>query len=684
MATTEIKDFRDGLDTRRPAIVGQEGSLIEAVNVNITRGGDVESCKAFVPFFLFASTVFGFHPANNKIYVFGSAAAPTILPGIIVYQQLLNPLNSAIAMKDILDVANFSGKIYAIAEFVDGTIAHYYDTAQVTDWDTEAALVAANDTVAQYLADKIDALSEVEAAVDGVIITITGAVAGVAFTISKAVSGGTITLATPQAAVAATPETRASGTFTITGGSAAPGDSISHIYAGATDLMGGVPVPFILNFASTALQCVININALTSVHGYTASSSGAVVTIQAAVGTGAGPNSITLSVTVTGAMTVGSVSGFSGGVTAVPAIAQVSTAAIGGSFAGSNTYQITINSDVTLITGLSSGYGRILKTFLGTMHSAVSALDINSAIEDPTSWTTGTGINTLNISSNDDGSQELTAYAIWLGKLCMFSKDTIQIWAINADPTDNTFSQLVQNTGTRSPKSVIGYGSSDVLYLDQRGVRSLRANAVASAAYTDDIGTKVDNDVIAFMATLTDAQIEAAITVCDPIDGRAWMAIYNQIYVFSYFPNAKVSAWSKYQPGFEIDGMCVANRQIYILSGRQVYQVGGSTNNQFPNPGDNPVRVRLPFISANRSAEQKRVKGVDIICGGEWTIQLLVNPKDETQMTAPITVSGPTGLIGQIAIEAETTHFAPLLTSSAGGDLTLSSVLIHFDDGETS
>lgn len=683
MATTEIKDFKHGLDTTRPAIVGQEGSLIEAVNVLITRGGDVESCKAFTPFYSFASTVFGFHSANNKIYVFGHGAAPAALPGIIVYQQLINPTDSSFAMKALLDVANYKGKIYAAVEFADGSVYHYYDGARVTDWDAQATLIASSLTAAQYMGDKIDTLDEVSASVNAKVVTITGVVPGVAFTISEVASGGTITLATPQAAVAATAEVRAHGTFTIIGGSAAPGDAISQIKADTLDLLGGTVVPFVLDFASTALACTLVINAGTSVHGYSATNTGAEVDIQAAVGTGSAPNTIVLSVVVAGAMTVGSVSGFTGGVDAVAAISQVSTATFGGSFGVTDSYQITINSDVSLLTGLASGYGRVLKTFLGTMHAGVYALDQNSAIGDPTSWTTGTGIDTLDISSNDDASQELSAYAIWLGKLCMFSRNTIQIWAIVADPTNNTFSQLIQNTGTDSPQSVIGYGSSDVLYLDQRGIKSLRANATASAAYTDDIGTKIDTNVIDFLATCTEAQRRAAISICDPIDGRAWVAIANRIYIFSYFPGVKISAWSFVETADNIDGMAIAERQIYVRSGLNSFQVGGSDNNQYPLPGSS-VRVRLPFINANRSSENKRIKGIDVICGGEWTVQLLLDPKDETKMTAPLVVSGPTGLIGQLAVEAETTHFAPVLTSIAGGKLTLSSVLIHFDDGETS
>ncbi len=681
MAYVEIKDFKYGLDTRRPAIVGEPGTLMECINAHITRGGDVESRKEFVSYFTLAAGSFGLHAGNNKSYIFGSAAAPTNLPGDIIYQRLQHP--SAAAMSALLFAENFNGKIYAIAEYVDGSVYHFYDAARVTDWDTLAGTIDGDDTVATYLGDKIDAISAVLASVSGVDIYITAAVAGTAFTISVGVTGtGTLTLTQIQANLAATAEVRASASFTITGGFSEAANVIDVISAGATALISA-DVPWVLSNDATALACVIAINAGTETHGYTATNAGAVVTIKAPVGEGATANGRVLTVTPGGLVTVGSINNFAGGVTAIAAKPQIEKVAVGGTYDAANTYTITLNGTAYTITGLSSGYGRIAKTFKTKMHSAVRAILPFCAVDAPTAWTSGTGDGSINISSQDQGSQRLTAFGVYQNLFAAFTRNTVQIWQMDPDPTLNTFQQLLSNTGTRSPKAVIAYGNSDLAYPSDTGIRSLRARDSSNAAFVDDIGTRIDTDVVDFFATLTDAEIENAVGIVDPTDGRLWMAFKNRIYVFSYFPGSKVSAWSYYLPGFTIDGMAVVNNRILVRSGNTIYIYGGTAGTTYPDEGDCEVTVRLPFIDGNRIAGGKQVNGVDIICSGRWTVNLLVDPNDETLETDDIVVAESTVLLERVPISANTTHFAPKLTSEAGGRLLLSSVVVHFDDTET-
>lgn len=678
MAYVEIKDFKDGLDTRRPAIVGEPGTLIECVNAHITRGGDVESRKDFPVNFSLPASTFGMHGGNNKLYIFGSAAAPTNLPGHIVYQRLQHP--SASAMTALLSAENFDGKVYAVAEYADGSIYHFYDGARVTDWDTKATAIADDYTVATYLGDKADAASELIANVSGLDITITAAVAGTAFTISKATTGtGSITLTTIQANLAATAEVRATASFQITGGFAEEDNAIDVIQAGATDLIDD-PVPWVLSNAATALACVIAINNGTADHGYSASASGATVTITGPAGEGATANGRVLTVTPSNAfVTVGSVNNFASGVTAVAAKPQVEKATIGGTFAVTNTYKLTLNSVEYLITGLASGMPRTVRTFGTKMHNGVRALDIFSAVDDPTAVSSGTGIGSINISSQDQGSQRITAFGVYQNLFGIFTRDTVQVWFMDPDPLNNAFRQLLQNTGTDAPRAVLGYGNSDLMYLSDTGIRSLRARDSSNAAFVDDIGTRIDSNVIEFLATLTDAERQAACGVVDPTDGRAWIAIKNRIYVFSYFPGSKVSAWSYYEPGFTVDWMAVAQRKIYLRADDTIYAYGPD----YPDDDDMDITVQLPFIDANRVAENKQIQGVDIVCSGEWTIELLVDPRDESLKTAALQISGPTTLLYRIPVFANTTHFAPLLTSSKGGRHTLSGVVVHFEGIET-
>ena len=682
MAYVEIKDFKNGLDTRRPAIVGEAGSLREASNAHISRGGDIENCYYFSPDITLPAGTIGMHGANDKLVVFGSDVAPINLPGEVIYQRLVSPAAAPIIA--ILAADNYDGKVDVMAEFADGNIYNYYDGVRVTDWDALAATIADDSAVTTYLTDKVDALPAFLASSTGLDILITAAVPGVGFTASQATTGtGSLSLVTVQGNQPAVAEVRATSSFSVTGGFAEAANYLTTLIANGVDDLAPNPVYYVLNNDATALAIATAVNEETETHGYTAVSVGATVTISAPVGLGATANGYTLNVVPHGLMTTSAAPNFSGGVTAVAAKPQIVKITVGGAYADNNTYKITLNGVDYLITGLSSGYGRIIRTFRSKMYAGIRALMAFSAVDDPEAWTSGTGTGLINISSQNSGSQRLTGIGVYQENLALFSRNTIQIWSIDLDPDNNVYKKTLPNTGTRSPDALLPFNDSDLLYVSESGIRSLRARDINGAAYVDDIGTKIDTHVIEFLKTVSDPELIGASAIVDPLDSRAWVAIKNRIYVFSYFPGSKVSAWTYYEPGFTIERMAVANRRVYLRSGNTIYRYGGVSGDTYPVAGQATTRVRLPFIDAGRIAGGKKVTGIDIICGGEWDVSLLLDPRDETQMTDTLTISGPTTLIGRIAIGADTTHFAPLLISDHGGRLTFSEVVVHFDDTDT-
>jgi len=125
---------------------------------------------------------------------------------------------------------------------------------------------------------------------------------------------GTIVL-TSDGGGTATPETRATATYTVSTGGAS--GNAASLAAGSTALFN---LTLGSNRTTTQLAGDIadSINAGTSTHGYTAAAVGAVVTITAPVGSGAGANGTVLTPTVTGTI-AGTATNFSGGVTATDA-----------------------------------------------------------------------------------------------------------------------------------------------------------------------------------------------------------------------------------------------------------------------------------------------------------------------------------------------------------------------------
>src|SRR5690554_3937620 len=134
-------------------------------------------------------------------------------------------------MVDVLDAKPFDGKIYAIAEYDDGGVYHFYDGTRIEGWDTLSEENSSFEAVADALARQATANAAVTAEAFGATILITAREPGEGFTISTAVTvGGDTTTPTAtrtqiQANVAAVAEVRASGKVTITNGSSDPGAS---------------------------------------------------------------------------------------------------------------------------------------------------------------------------------------------------------------------------------------------------------------------------------------------------------------------------------------------------------------------------------------------------------------------------------------------------------------------------
>jgi hypothetical protein len=88
MAYIFVSDFRHGLDRRRPQIAGVPGTLWDAQNVVINRGGDVVRAKKFVSTYTLPSGTFGLSSLKGQLWVFGSASTPGSLPVQVQYQRL--------------------------------------------------------------------------------------------------------------------------------------------------------------------------------------------------------------------------------------------------------------------------------------------------------------------------------------------------------------------------------------------------------------------------------------------------------------------------------------------------------------------------------------------------------------------------------------------------------------------
>ena len=254
-----IEDFRSGLDSRRMPVLSVPGSLLELTNAHINRGGEIEKRLAFVPQITMPEGTFGLLAVGGTLYTFGSVASVTFpagAPSNLVYQRLQHP--NGLAMAKVLHATAFAGKPYVIAQYTDGSIFHFYDGTRHSEF--------------------------VEAR------------ARASFTITGGTAGGI----------------SATASFTVTGGINSAGDRLMYLRAGTLPIMTS-PVQHNGNNAATAAAIAAAINAFVGNPDFTATASGATVTITAAT-PGTAFNGLALNFALTGGFTVGSVSNFAGGV----------------------------------------------------------------------------------------------------------------------------------------------------------------------------------------------------------------------------------------------------------------------------------------------------------------------------------------------------------------------------------
>ena len=689
MGTIWVKEFTGGLDTRRLPETTPGGVLIRATNGHITRGGEFEKRAAFVPTYTLPAGTIGLAHRAVGLVVFGHAASPT-MPSGVAYQRLQHP-DGTTALAEVASYDLYDGKIYAVGVFADGSVYHFYDGVRVTDWFDGRARAS-----------------------------------------FRVLSGGT------TAAVAAR------GTFTVTGGTSGGGNEITNITVGGVSVISGA-VAHTGNNSTTAAAIASAVNGFTSSPDYTAVSTGAQVTITAAVA-GAAANGRTLVPVVAGDVTVGGVTNLASGadattsnlatllVNGVPAItsavawtgtAEGTAAAIASAITAAITspeYTATsVGDQVNIVASLAgtAANGRVVAlnaanglvlstasialadgadsttaftpgTFVRTVKSKLYSVSDGllhfSGIQAPTKWTTDApGAGFINMATQNSGSELLTAVARYQNLLAVFSAEVVQVWFVDPDPNLNTVSQVLANTGTACPQSVTQFGDSDVFYLDESGLRSLRARDSSNAAATTDIGVPIDDLIVAKLQTLTSAERQRVVGLINPVDKRFWLILKDQCYVFSFYQNAKVSAWTTYDLSVTTAGVTtpftaqhavVLGRRVFLRGGNVIYAYGGMGTTLTYDQTE--AEAWLPYLDANRPTAHKDWEGIDVALTGLWEVRAAMQPIDLDASEVVARVYQTTYNMHRIPFEHSSSHVSLRLVSKDTGPAVLSALAVHF------
>jgi hypothetical protein len=662
-----IARHQQGLDLRNHPSNTPQGSFIELRNCHLNRGGEVEKRKAFVAYATLPYVTVGLFSFSGALVVFGTGPRPEMDPKI-GYEQI----NTTKTLEAVNGATRFNGGIYAVCRFTDGSIGHYYKGEPVAYWQENSfANVDTADAVASYLADRIDSDASYLANASGSMITVEGAdfdyVARVLG--GEGLISGTETQAYQARQIAAS----AQASLVVSG---ADTQDITSITVDGIEVLGAT-----IAWATddeTFAQAIAD--QITAYSGYVGERSENTVILTAPIATGASQNGKALA--VFGSATFTSVTNMLGGQDEVGEQSRIVEFAITPPFNPDATYQIVLNGKGFSKFGGAYISSDFVRTYQRRVFAVAGEYLYFSALGDGTEWEAfvageegneeqSIGAGFLHISDYAGDSSLVRSVAPFGEQLAAFSGNSITLISTNPDPKLIGVTKIIEGTGTKYANAVYPLGASDLLYVSETGINSLRLREQIASEYAEDIGAPIDSMVVKLARALGESKLESLCAASDP-DGRTMFFIGDKALVLSFFPSMGIKGWSLYDLPGVVDSVARINDRLFIRCGDEVFLYGGTDGETYD--GTEAVAITGFDVAGNPHADSKSTEIVALVTG-EWRLNALLDPKrlnvrhslgrfndsDEETGRHKVNLSSKA-----IAIEARTTFPGPCVLHRAG------------------
>jgi hypothetical protein len=676
MPYTVVKSFERGIDTRKLIDTTEAGALLEGRDCHITLGGELEKRAAFVVVDTLPGTTVGLWVTEGRVYhTWGDAATPPSgLPAGTIYHSIPEPVHPAqpdavppiletpgTPLVQIRSVEEFNGGLYVIAQYEDGHFVHWWYSGgadipvvvkppEVID-DGSGGAVTPPTTSPTYKPQ----------------VT-------VGFRAAIYLNGGEPTtmhcywiyLLAPSTTYNFTPGPTQDAWMLIpqtgtTGGRPSGDISVSFPGNNGQDLVAAIMEAINTTVTTPKVQC------------------------QAGGSGGAGSSQIQFWIDVPGTLyngykleirTSATVRSpdmgpytFSGGIAAPPAPPGPPPAPPPSSDVGQP---------------VRKGYFAIAHNY--RMFCVNGSMLNFSAPKDPTEWDNFTkNAGFIDHSMVSNRAPYLTSMADYGGDLAVFGKRHIFIWHIGELPGGDAAGagdfkrQTIHGTGTFAPHSATPWGQSDVMYLDTSGIRSLRARDSSEQAFSADIGTMIDSLVREQIALMTeDDKLFHIWGIVEPRAGRLWMAIRDKIFVLSFYPSSRISAWTWYDATeAPVDMMNSSDDSVYWRSGNNIIVYGGVDGDTYD---DTEGLARIPYIDGGKPATHKNWTGFDAAVYGTWQVRGSFDPTLPAALDLLANITKSTYQQQKIAVNGESPAISLELTTTFVGPAKIGNAALHYTD----
>jgi hypothetical protein len=561
------------------------------------------------------------------------------------------------------------GGTQLLAGPVSYTGAQFYDdhAARAELVTLVAASINSRSHIHGYTADTL-IIAPVNEMEGGVPIIIPGEYSLILTTSNAAVDGVTPVL---------TGLTNAAATPTPFDGTSTAANLLTSLTVSGTELLARA-VPYGASQAATAAALAAAINDRSTTHGYNATVVGNTITLRAPPALGDGVNTVSAVASVTGDfdLTIGA---FSGGVDGSTTAQQVQRITFSGTFEARDTWTVKLNGAPFSLSGEAFQPGRQALIFKKKVYSNAGSVLVFSALRNAMDFTNGIGAGFVNASAERRGDIQITSLEEYAGSMAVFTAQNIYFFDMNEDEDLNRLLYTVENIGSIAEKSAQPFGSRDVFFLAWSGVRSLRSQNATDRAFVSDVGTPIDPFVLDWMGAQTADVISRAKSIIDPKDNRYILSIGTRAFVFSYFPDEKVSAWTYWDLPSEPKCWFRDEKLLYVRFGDVIYAYGGADGKTTPNLNEVTARIELPFYDARSPAHFKNWSGFDLGVVGDWRVWVIPDVNEDDELVELGTVNGVTYNKGDQPFDLRSTHIAVVLECASAGAAKLTDIALHYN-----
>lgn len=340
---------------------------------------------------------------------------------------------------------------------------------------------------------------------------------------------------------------------------------------------------------------------------------------------------------------------------------------------------VTLTCRAPVITDAKCPHGKVVlvaseKAFAGADDVVRYCATMNPLGWDPSVFPKDAGF--LGTGEKMAGEPTITALAKYRGNMAAFGYSTVLVYQLDPDPARISLVDTIEGVGTpysRAHASVMG----DLYFTTNQGVRSLSLVAATGGVGATDVGTPVDELVVAQLAV-------AAANGWDPIGVHVpnldefWLVLGDKAYVLRQSKATGFAGWSEYTFPVVFTDATTLTGDLYLLGvNGVVYKV---TKGVYT---DNGVAITVTGETGFATLADDldaMTTGLECIASSPFQVQVRYRASDPNQVTAAITMPAVSAPDGVIPLHLNAISAAALVfTHTADEPFTLARLAMNYE-----